>query len=84
MIALYPTGIPTMYFVLLFRNRRILQIPKEDRTDEERKVVAHLSFIAGAYKPEFWYASVRMNRDAFYSRDVGPLTLTSATLSHTS
>merc|ERR1711865_160170 len=38
--------------------RHTLVILKEDRTDEERKAVAHLKFIADAYKPEFWYFEV--------------------------
>ena len=44
-----------MYLVLLYTKHSILKIPKEERDDAQQKEVAHLGFIAGAYKPEYWY-----------------------------
>ena len=44
-----------MYLVLLYTKHSILKIPKKQRNDAQKKEVAHLGFIAGSYKPEYWY-----------------------------
>ena len=51
----YPIGIPLLYLVLLSTKRSILKIPKEVRDDAQQKQVSHLTFIAGSYKPKYWY-----------------------------
>ena len=50
-----PTQIPALYFLLLFRKREMLKKPVEE---QEADQVAHLKFLAGSYKPEFWYMEV--------------------------
>ena len=49
-----PLTRPVMYTVLLSRYRHILSIPRENRTEAQRKAVAHLGFLANTYKEEFW------------------------------
>ena len=56
MLFVYPLGIPALYFVLLFRERKKLMNP--ERTDEESKQVSYLDFLAKSYKPEYWYMEV--------------------------
>ena len=54
MSFVYPFGTPILYLVLLSSKRSVLRIAREDRTEEQRQAVAHLAFIAGAYKEEYW------------------------------
>ena len=48
------SGIPLLYFVLTFFKRDILRKPEDERTEDEKESVAHIHFLVGNYKPEFW------------------------------
>ena len=50
----HPPTHQVMYMVLLSRYRHILRIPRENRTEAQRKAVAHLGFLANTYKEEYW------------------------------
>ena len=52
MLFVYPLGIPALYFVLLFRERKTLMNP--ERTDEESKQVSYLNFLAKSYVQASW------------------------------
>ena len=58
MIFVYPIGIPTLYAVMLFPKRHILSKAPSDRTQAEIDAVAHLSFLAASYRPEFFFFEV--------------------------
>ena len=51
-------GTPLLYFVMLFPKRRILRKKPSDRTPAETDSVAHLAFLAGSYRPEYWFFEV--------------------------
>ncbi|GMH77627.1 hypothetical protein TrLO_g10306 [Triparma laevis f. longispina] len=54
MIMVYPVGIPTLYLILLFRNRKRLQ--KADR-DYDPKILK-ISFLWQNYEPGMWWFEV--------------------------
>ena len=44
--------------MLTFFKRDILRKPAAERTEDEQEAVAHIAFLVGNYKPEYWYGSV--------------------------
>ena len=54
MIAVYPVGIPLLYFLLLYRNRKALQ--QEDRVSNAS--LTKISFLWDMYEPEMWWFEV--------------------------
>jgi hypothetical protein len=60
MVAIYPIGVPLMYFVLLHSRRSILRdgeaIAREERMGSPN--IGHLYFLISGYKPELYYFEV--------------------------
>ena len=50
----YPIGIPLSFGIMLYSKVSILIKPREERTEEENREVAHLDFLAGAYREKYW------------------------------
>ena len=54
MMAVYPVGIPALYFVLLFKARQQLQAEKRDEDESLQKI----AFLWDMYEPEMWWFEV--------------------------
>ena len=54
-VAIYPIGIPCLYFMLTFSKRAILRKPVDQRTEAEQASVANISFLVASYKPAYWF-----------------------------
>ena len=63
MMAVYPIGIPALYFVLLYRHKGLINPPAEDvgsalRTRDGSEALKPISFLFKYYKPSCWYFEV--------------------------
>eukprot|EP00518_Triparma_eleuthera_P016732 CAMPEP_0197556772 /NCGR_PEP_ID=MMETSP1320-20131121/15709_1 /TAXON_ID=91990 /ORGANISM="Bolidomonas sp., Strain RCC2347" /LENGTH=52 /DNA_ID=CAMNT_0043117927 /DNA_START=35 /DNA_END=190 /DNA_ORIENTATION=- len=52
MIIIFPVGVPSSYFYLLWRNKAKINKPVEER-EKDQKLMA-IGFLFDPYKPEFW------------------------------
>ena len=56
MIVVFPVGVPSIYFLLLWRKKERIKVPAEERQADEG--LLSLSFLFDAFKPEYWYFEV--------------------------
>ena len=59
MVFLYPVGVTSFYFWLLYDKRKLIQKRKsKDLSKEDRKSIESLEFLFKSYEPRYWYWEV--------------------------
>lgn len=63
MVLVYPVGVLVFYLLLLRQNKRILKMPRRERTDEEEAKVSPTVFLHEVYKSSaFWFEAYELAR----------------------